>query len=175
MSNTSHNHSLTNRKIIMHRKTILFVEVKNKSSQNQRREWLQVTDYNKRHTWLVITSDELHFRRRFCKDSKVLVTTASRCLSNTTGMAAVSWPVSHTGIQPLSHLLQQGTEQVQALADISRSALCCHSNETRAPIASPSNSAQLESTLTIPPKLHLGLCSSVGMWRGTDIQTHRLP
>jgi len=77
MSNTSHNHSLTNRKIIMHRKTILFVEVKNKSSQNQRREWLQVTDYNKRHTWLVITSDELHFRRRFCKDSKVLITTAS--------------------------------------------------------------------------------------------------
>jgi len=26
---------------------------------------------------------------------------------------------------------------VQALADISRSALCCHGNETRAPIASP--------------------------------------
>ena len=28
-----------------------------------------------------------------------------------------------------------GIERVQALADISRSALCCHSNETRAPIA----------------------------------------
>ena len=37
-----------------------------------------------------------------------------------------------------------GTQRVQALADISRSALCCHSNETRAPIANPPNSAQLE-------------------------------
>jgi len=35
---------------------------------------------------------------------------------------------------------------IQALADISRSALCCHSNETRAPIANPSNSAQLGGT-----------------------------
>jgi len=29
--------------------------------------------------------------------------------------------------------------------------LCCHSNETRAPIANPPNSAQLEGTPTIPP------------------------
>jgi len=36
-------------------------------------------------------------------------------------------------------------------ADISRSALCCHSNETRAPIANPPNSAQLEGTPAIPP------------------------
>jgi len=36
--------------------------------------------------------------------------------------------------------------QVQALADILRSALCCHSNETSAPIANPPNSAQLEGT-----------------------------
>ena len=42
-------------------------------------------------------------------------------------------------------------ERVQALADISRSALCCHSNETRVPIANPPNSAQREGTPTIPP------------------------
>jgi len=42
-------------------------------------------------------------------------------------------------------------ERVQALAAISRSALCCHSNETRAPIANPPNSAQLEETPTIIP------------------------
>jgi len=49
--------------------------------------------------------------------------------------------------------LKPGTERVQALADISRSALCCHSNETRAPIANPPNSSQLEGTRapTIPP------------------------
>ena len=41
---------------------------------------------------------------------------------------------------------QLGIERVQALADISRSALCCHSNETRAPIANPPNTAQLEGT-----------------------------
>jgi len=39
-----------------------------------------------------------------------------------------------------------GTEQVQALADISCSALCCYSNETCAPIANLPNSAQLECT-----------------------------
>jgi len=33
-------------------------------------------------------------------------------------------------------------ERGKALADISRSAPCCHSNETRAPIANPPNSAQ---------------------------------
>ena len=43
-----------------------------------------------------------------------------------------------------------GTERVQALADISRSALCCYSNETRTPIANPPNSAQLEGTPTLP-------------------------
>jgi len=64
------------------------------------------------------------------------------------------------------------TERVQALADISRSALCCHSNENRAPIANPPNSVQLEAPLPFP-NLHLGPCSSVGMRRGTDIQTHR--
>jgi len=46
---------------------------------------------------------------------------------------------------------QPGTERVQALADISRSAQCCHSNETHAPIANPPNSAQLKGTPTIPP------------------------
>ena len=37
----------------------------------------------------------------------------------------------------------QAYNKYRALADISRSALCCHSNETRAPIANPSNTAQL--------------------------------
>ena len=46
---------------------------------------------------------------------------------------------------------ETGTERVQALADISRSALCCHSNETRTPTANPPNSAQLEATPTIHP------------------------
>jgi len=41
--------------------------------------------------------------------------------------------------------------QVQALAHISRSALCCCSNETRALIVNPLNSAQLQGTPTIPP------------------------
>ena len=42
-------------------------------------------------------------------------------------------------------------QRVQALADISRSALYCHSNETRAPIATKPNSAQLEGTLNYSP------------------------
>ena len=63
------------------------------------------------------------------------------------------------------------TERVRALADISRSALCCHSNETRAPISNPPNSAQLEGTRYHSPKLHPGPCSNVGMRRGTDRHT----
>jgi len=43
-------------------------------------------------------------------------------------------------------ITRPGTERVQSLADILRSALCCHSNETPTPIANPSNSAQLEGT-----------------------------
>ena len=50
-------------------------------------------------------------------------------------------------ILPLS---EPGTERVQALADISLSALRCHSNETRAPIANPPNTAQLGTPHTIP-------------------------
>jgi len=47
--------------------------------------------------------------------------------------------------------LKPGAERIQALADVLRSALCCHSNETHAPVANPDNSAQLEGTPTIPP------------------------
>jgi len=52
-----------------------------------------------------------------------------------------------------SHLqnVQPGIERVQALADILRSTLRHHSNETRAPMANPLNSAQLDGTSTIPP------------------------
>jgi len=51
----------------------------------------------------------------------------------------------------LFSLVEPSTEQVQALADILRSALCCHSNETRVPIINPPNSTQLEGTPTISP------------------------
>jgi len=50
-------------------------------------------------------------------------------------------------------------------------ALCCHSNATRAPIANPSNSAQLGGSLYHAVKLHQGPCSSVGVWPRTDRQT----
>ena len=60
-------------------------------------------------------------------------------------------------------------ERVQALADISRSAQCCHSNETRAPIANPPI-MHTRGTPTIP-RLHPGPCSNVEMRRRTDTQT----
>jgi len=56
-------------------------------------------------------------------------------------------------------------------------ALCCHSNETHAPITNLSNSAQLGGTPYHSSKLHPGPCSSVGVRRGTHThpkaQTHR--
>jgi len=62
-------------------------------------------------------------------------------------------------------------DRVQALADISRPALCCHSNETRASIASLPNTAQLKGTPTIPQ-----VTSGSVQWCGNaarDKQTER--
>ena len=64
----------------------------------------------------------------------------------------------------------RASTRLQALADISRSALCCHSNETRAAIENPSNSAQLEGTPTIPPS-YIRVCAVV--WKCGKGQTHR--
>ena len=50
--------------------------------------------------------------------------------------------------------------------------LYCHSNATRAPIANPPNSAQLEGTAYHSLKLHSGPCSSVGMRPRTDRHRH---
>jgi len=65
-----------------------------------------------------------------------------------------------------------GIEREQAIADISRSALCCHSNKTHALITNLPNSAHTTRWQAYhSPKLHAGPCSSVGIWRGTDRQT----
>jgi len=47
------------------------------------------------------------------------------------------------------------------------------SNETRPPIANPPNSAQLWGSPYHSPKLHPGLCSSVGVLPRTVRQTDR--
>jgi len=49
--------------------------------------------------------------------------------------------------------------------------VCCHSNETRAPIANPPTSAQLEGTPTIPRKLHPWIRELV--WECDEGQTDR--
>ena len=53
--------------------------------------------------------------------------------------------------------------------------VCCHSNETHAPIANPPNSAQLRGTPYRYSELHTGRYSSVSMRQGTDTdrQTYR--
>ena len=71
-----------------------------------------------------------------------------------------------------SSVYKPGIERVQALADISRSALCCHSNETRAPIANPQKNSTTRGYPKHSANLHPGPCNS-GMWRRTDTQTHR--
>jgi len=49
-------------------------------------------------------------------------------------------------------------------------ALCCHSNESRVPIANSPNSAQLGGTLYISPS-YIRVCAVV--WARGDGQTHR--
>jgi len=73
-----------------------------------------------------------------------------------------------------------GVERVQALADISRSALCCHSNETHTPNPNLLNSrpARVQGTPYHSPNLHPGPgpCSSVGTGNAArDRETHRWP
>jgi len=57
---------------------------------------------------------------------------------------------------------------------VTRFALCCHSNATRAPIANPPNSAQPGGSPYHSPKLHPGPCNNVGIrpWTDTHTQTH---
>ena len=50
-------------------------------------------------------------------------------------------------------------------------ALRCHSSATGTPIANPPDIAQLGGSLYHAPKLHAGLCSSVGVWPRTDRHT----
>jgi len=61
-------------------------------------------------------------------------------------------------------------EPVDALAGISRSALCCHSNETHAPIAHPLNSAQLQDSPYHSPSY---IRVRVVVWECGDGQTDR--
>ena len=61
--------------------------------------------------------------------------------------------------------IKPAIERVQALTDISCSALCCYSNEARTRTANPANSAQLEGTPYYSPNLHPGPCSSVEVRR----------
>jgi len=67
---------------------------------------------------------------------------------------------------------EPGIERAQALADISRSALCCHSNETRPPTANPPNTAQLEGIPTIPPTY---IRVRAVVWECGEGQTDRRP
>ena len=53
-----------------------------------------------------------------------------------------------------------------------RRSLCCHSNETRVPIANPPNSAQLDGTPTILPTY---IRVSAVVWECGEGQTHRRP
>jgi len=69
------------------------------------------------------------------------------------------------------HVHPQLEPNIEAFADISRSALCCDSDETRALIVNPPNSVQLRGTSYHSPKLHPRPCSSAGMRQRTDRQT----
>jgi len=57
-----------------------------------------------------------------------------------------TWSNCQPNLKCLALQVKPGIQQVQAVADISRSALRCHSNETRAPISNLPNSTQLEGS-----------------------------
>jgi len=75
-------------------------------------------------------------------------TQQAECFTWTTKCSVISF--QGTWHHDPINTLKPGIERVQALADISRSMLCCHSNETHAPIANLPNSAQSEGTPYYP-------------------------
>ena len=83
-------------------------------------------------------------RHAFCVLLSLSLYVTSRHLFNYCTSLRKSRPIHAT--PSLHRHSEPGIERVQALADIFRSALRYHRNETRAPIANPPNSAQLEGT-----------------------------
>jgi len=75
--------------------------------------------------------------------------------------------------RPLVNKIKPGIIRIQELADISRSALCCHNNETRAPIANPFNTAQLEGTPIIPTSYIRMIRVRAVVWECGEGQTDR--
>jgi len=64
------------------------------------------------------------------------------------GKDAILWQITQRA--------EPDIQRVQAPADISRSALRCHSNETHAPTENPPNSTQLEGATYHSPKVTSG-------------------
>jgi len=69
-------------------------------------------------------------------------------------------------------IINQAYSEYIALVDISRSALCCHSNETRAPIANPPNNARRGTPTILASYIWVrAVVWELGMPQRTDKQT----
>jgi len=103
----------------------------------------------------------------YCSDYTLTAMTLELCTLTTSNSLRNAW------FFPPITLMKPGTERVQSLADISHSALCCHSNETHASTANPSDSAQLGEPPTIPQLTSGSMQQHRKAVR--DRQTHRRP
>jgi len=112
-------------------------------------------------------------------------TTISTTTESTTGLSCVVVIVDIYAMRYLTYLLtwirfcltsksvtRPGIEGVQSLADISRSTLCCRSNETCAPIANP-GSAQQCTTRGTPYNSPSYIRVRAVVWECGEPQTHR--
>jgi len=71
----------------------------------------------------------------------------SRTHSNSSGGSTTKLNRVSSSLITIITTTKPGIERVQAITDILHWTLCCHSNETRAPIANPPNSEQLGAPL----------------------------
>jgi len=125
------------------------------------------------------SAEMLRRQRQTRLEVKILVSTQP---CNTVLSIERSASFNVTGLQHNSFaIIPPGIEHV--LADISRSPLCCHvrrlpiraalyrqSNETRAPMANPHNSAQLRAPSAIPTSY---IRARAAVWECGRGQTHR--
>ena len=111
------------------------------------------------------TGERWHF---LCRRRQWYGTPLTNCTTRRTYNTTVCPPRRHRTET------RRGLERIQALADISRSALCCRSNETCAPIAKPPNGAQLEGAPTYhTPKLRAYIRVRAVVWECGEGQTDR--
>ena len=123
----------------------------------------------------------IHIDRHYCyldNSQSSSVKICDECEMSSSAVVLILWLFKHWEYHTPSIRLLETSARTSHSASIASlltfciMCVCCHSNQTRAPIANPTNNAQLGCTPYHSPNSHPGPRSSVGMWQVTDWEAH---